>query len=494
MISDNDIIKMIFGFKVKYLRQQNGLSYKRLSQATGLSTSYLHDIEKGRKYPKVDKITGLAEALGVTYDFLVSTQANKKLQPIVDLLNSDFLKEFPLDFFGISPEKLFELFSNAPDKVNAFIRTIFKITRNYQMQRENIYLAALRSYQDMFDNYFADIEEAVETFRQKYTLPKQEPYIPPGQLEIWLRDHFGIKTDRQAMPKEPALQNRRSFFSSKQQTLFLNARLSPPQENFLLGRELGFQFLKLSPRPFLTRIPDANQFDTLLNNFKASYFSVALLMNADQLQRDISEIAQQSQWKPDAFGQLLEKYQVTPEMLLQRLTNILPHLFGIKDLFFIRLAGEENLRHFRMTKELHLSQLHNPYANEANEHYCRRWVSVNIIKNLQALPTRDPALLVDAQISRYFGTDKAYLCLSMAKFNQGIPVSVTVGLLITDPLRAQFRFLDDPQLSNRLVNTTCERCAITDCEARIAPPVVVQRQEKHKREEAALNRLDLFSD
>jgi len=491
MLSDKNTIKMIFGFKVKYLRQQLGLSYQALSQKTGLSTSYLHDIEKGRKYPKVDKIAALATALEVEYDFLVSTRASKKLQPVIDLLDSDVLKEFPLDLFGISQEKLFELFSNAPDKVTAFIRTIFKITRNYQMQRENIYLAALRSYQDMYDNYFEELEQAVRAFRQEHQIGTGLAVNSKRLVEI-LSEAYGVHTDRSALRKQQALSGRRSYFSAANRTLHLNAGLSSAQENFLLGRELAFQYLDLQPRPYLTRTEELNRFETLLNNFRASYFSVALLMDEDQLTNDLRSIASSAQWNPDSLISLLQRYDVTAEMLLQRLTNLLPHHFGLKDLFFIRLAGEQQLRHFRMTKELHLSQLHNPYANESNEHYCRRWVSVNIIKNLQArqFVASGSQVLCDAQISEYHGTDNAYLCISMAKVGRAVPASVTVGLLITTELRRQFRFLDDPNLNRRTVNTTCERCAIADCEARAVPPSVIQLQEERAAERRAIEKLE----
>ncbi|MEM8892577.1 MAG: helix-turn-helix transcriptional regulator, partial [Bacteroidota bacterium] len=97
MISNNQIISLIFGFKLRYLRQKFGLSYHELAEKTGLSTSYLNDIEKGKKYPKPDKITTLAEAFGLDYDYMVSTTSSKKLKPIIDLLNSKFLKLFPLD-------------------------------------------------------------------------------------------------------------------------------------------------------------------------------------------------------------------------------------------------------------------------------------------------------------------------------------------------------------------------------------------------------------
>jgi len=493
MIEQQAIIKMIFGFKAKYLRQQSGLSLEELAERAGLSKSYLHDIEKGKKYPKVDKINAMAQALGVEYDFLVSTRASKKLQPIIDLLTSDFVKEFPLELFGISPDKLFELFSNTPDKVNAFISTLFKITRNYQMQREHLYLAALRSYQDMYDNYFEDLEGAVRRFREEFGVRGALPYTT-AFLERLLKRQFGVTTDRLAMPREKELRQQRSFYSTEHKTLFLNEGLSSAQENFLLGRELAFQYLKFADRPYFTRVVEADSFDRLLNNFKASYFSVALLMDEQLMVEDIRAFAQRTSWEPEAFLSLLDKYDVTPEMLLQRLTNLLPRHFGIKDLFFLRMAGDESLQHFRMTKELHLSQLHNPYANELNEHYCRRWVSVNIIKKVKSQQqlNNDTAPAADAQISHYWETPNRYLCISVAKPDFQDPsrgASVTVGLLVNDTLRQLFRFLDSPELQARIVNTTCERCSISNCEARAAAPVVLEQQRKLERIVVAGKRL-----
>lgn len=470
MIANDEIIKLIFGFKIKYLRSEKKLSYQQLSNATGLAVSYLHDIEGGKKYPKVDKINALAGALDVTYDELVSTRASKKMQPIIDLLQSDFFKIFPLDVFGISPATLLELFSSTPDKVTAFISTVSKIARNYQMKSEHFYMAALRSYQDMYDNYFSELEQAVATFQAQYDITPQTQF-QPAYLETLLEKHFGVRVDRQALMQHEPLKQVRSYYAAKKSLLFLNKNLSTAQENFLLGRELAFQYLKFKERPFLTRAESVNTFDILLNNFKASYFSAALLMNEGELVQDIRQFAQLPQWQPETFSGFLDKYNVTAEMFLQRLTNLLPHHFGIHDLFFIRMQSDNNFARFQMTKELHLSRLHSPYANERDEHYCRRWVSINIIKQLP-FQTSVP-LLVDAQISHYWGTDNQYLCLAFAHANsmgrQSVS-SVTIGLLVTDKLRQLFRFLGDANLPIRHVNTTCERCAMPGCEARVAPP------------------------
>ncbi len=480
MIVQQDIIKMIFGFKVKYHRQQLNLSLEELAKSAGLSKSYVHDIEKGKKYPKVQRIDALAKALGVDYDYMVSMRASKKLQPIVDLLSSDFIKEFPLEQFGISPDKLFELFSNTPDKVNAFISTIFKITRNYQMQREHLYLAALRSYQDMYDNYFEDLEQAVRVFRKETGLPRTLTG-QPGILRKLLQDRYGVKVNDLSMAKVPELSGLRSFFQDKSQTLYLNSRLTEAQQNFLLGRELAFQYLNPPVRPYFTRIVETDSFERLLSNFRASYFAVALLMDEDSMVEDIRNFAREASWAPGYLHQLLNKYTATSEMLLQRWTNLLPQHFGIKDLFFIRLVGAEGLQHFRMTKELHLSQMHNPYANQLNEHYCRRWVSVNIIKQLKSDLKPGALPIIDAQISSYWQTENRYLCISMAKPDFHTPargISVTIGLMVNNNLREHFRFLNSPDLATRLVHTTCERCGITDCEARAVTPSVLEGQQR----------------
>jgi hypothetical protein len=151
-------------------------------------------------------------------------------------------------------------------------------------------------------------------------------------------------------------------------------------------------------------------------------------------------------------------------------------------LFFIRLTGSKDLQTFTMTKDLHLSQLHSPYNNELNEHYCNRWVSISSIKELRMSNGKKEggAILADAQVSKYWNTDKEYLCISIAKpgfLDSTTGVSVTLGLLVTPKLKSVFHFISDPMLKYKEVHTTCERCGIRDCEARVAPPKIIESEE-----------------
>jgi predicted transcriptional regulator len=414
---------------------------------------------------------------------MVSTNASKKLQPVIDLLSSDFFKLFPLDEFGISPKKLVELFTNTPDKVNAFIKTIFQIRRNYQIDQDEFFTVALRAYQDMHNNYFEAIEEAVRDFREQYGEPDELPYTKKF-LEAKLYDIYGIKVDRKILPQRKNLRNIRSLFVPKKKLLMLNEGLEDAQKNFLLARELGFQFMDFSIRPLETRIVKTSSFEKLQNNFFASYFAVALLMDESELVKDIKEIVQKNTWRPELFLGLLDKYDVTQETLLKRLLNVLPHHFGIEQLFFQRITGSQDLKTFNMTQELHLGQLHNPYGNLLSEHFCHRWVAIKILKKLRMNMALDPSAqqIVNVQISKYWETENEYLCISMAKpdfHNPKESVSVTIGFKLNTKLRSIFSFLNDEDLKYRIVNTTCERCSMPNCDSRVTAPVIIE-QEREK--------------
>lgn len=488
MISDNDIVKLILGFKIKHLRLKHKVSYQELSKVTGMSVSYLNDIEKGKKYPKPDKISALAQAFELDYDELVSTRSDKKLRPVIELLNSGFFKFFPLDEFGISPDKLIDVFSNSPDRISAFISTILKMVRSYQIEKEHFFRIALRSFQDMHDNYFPELEASAQSFRKEMKLKNKVPYAYDDMVDL-LRRSYDITVDRVGLSKHKKLKVFRSYYQADKKVLYINKGLSEGQENFILAKEIGFQYLQLGERSYETQLNKEASFEKLLSNFRASYFAAALLMDAKEMVKDVELIARSNTWKPSLISNLLQKYQVTPETLLQRLTNILPHYFNIRDLFFIRLKSTSDLIKYDITKELHLSQLHKPYHTEMDEHLCHRWLSISSIKKIRS--GRD-ATFIDAQVSAYWQTGSSYFCISVGEPDnyqgQGAS-SITLGLLMTDALKGAFNFIKDPDLRKKTVHTTCERCTIPDCDNRVAPPSYADKKNLEEELAQELKRL-----
>jgi len=57
------------------------------------------------------------------------------------------------------------------------------------------------------------------------------------------------------------LQHIRSYFSKNKRILYLKKGLSEAQENFLLARELGFQYLGLVERPNETTVINIDSFE-----------------------------------------------------------------------------------------------------------------------------------------------------------------------------------------------------------------------------------------
>ena len=496
MLNHGQVVRLIFGLKLRELRQERSLSPAELARVCDVSVSYLNEIEKGKKYPKADKILSLSKALGVRYDQLTSLELPRRLEPIGELLNSKMLKEFPLEMYGLEPARIIELIANAPARMNAFISTIFEIARNYEMRQEHLFLAALRSFQEMHDNYFEELEQDVRAFVGSHQLSTAAPF-DLRQLERVLTGEYGYTLDRETLGRHAvATQARlRSVFQPKARRLLLRPGLSQGQQAFVLGREVAFNYLKLTERPYVSSSLQVRSFDEVLNNFKASYFAGALLMEEESLLRDVKKFFGAKKWQPALLLNLMTQYDVSPEMFMQRLTTLLPRHFGLQSLFFLRFDQADAAAPFELTKELHLARLHNPHGNELNEHYCRRWVSLRLINDARALPLPDtaeaPVTVAGAQKSRYFGTDDEYLCFTLARAGtpSQVALSVTVGLRCDDNLAQHVRFLADPALPFRIVNETCERCPIEDCESRAAAPTEIVRLAERAAFEAAVAEL-----
>ncbi|MFB9296673.1 helix-turn-helix domain-containing protein [Persicitalea jodogahamensis] len=487
MALNPDNIKLVFGLKIKQLRLDRALSLNDLSQKSGLSISYINEIEKGKKYPKADKIISLAHALGTDYDSLVSLKLSKRLEPISELLSSNILTELPLDIFGIDQSNLLEMLSDAPTKVSAFIGTLIEISRNYNMSVEQFYFSALRTYQEMHDNYFEEIENAAEQFLSEKGVDGSF-ILDEAYLIAVLRKTYNYEIEQIDKIAHPELKAVRSLTIPQPggPRLLVNGSLTPVQKSFIYGREIGYQYLKLNNRLYTTSVLEADSFEQLLNNFKASYFASAIIIRRSLLIPKLKEFFNLKIWQPEQLLGMIDHFNTTPESFSYRVSNILPKHFGINQIFFLRFNNFAGQNKFELTKEMHIARKHIPHSVK-DEHYCRRWLSLTILQDLaeQNQETKNPVnTLCKAQISKYADSGEEYLMVSFAKSSLNSPnpnVSVSMGIFLNEDSRKIIGFLNDPDLRLRLVNETCERCTLFDCKERMAAPTVLQR--RHKNEE-----------
>lgn len=470
---NQEYIRLIFGLKLKQIRSERELSLFGLAKISGLSKSYLNEIEKGKKYPKPDKIAILASCLEVPYDELVSLKLEKNLTPIAKILQANFLKEIPFELFGIQQSALIDIIVKSPAKVTAFISTLVEIARNYNFEKDHFYLASLRSYQEANQNFFPELEQKVIAFAKSYQLDLSKKIRKSDLLEI-LMEEYDYTIVKESLDS-PNQHNLRSVFIKESKTLLISDKIDERQELFIYAKEIGFNFLKIENR--LTTFPwiQFDGFDDVLTNFQASYFSGALLMPRQTIVADLKVLLKKEDIKTRHFKVLLSKYNTSPETLFQRLTNILPQDFGFKDLFFLRFHHSSATKKTTLTKELHLSATHAPRANSSQEHYCQKWISLKVFDKLKDGETENFGI----QISEYPHQEESYLVISSASkdsFKEDEYRSISIGIPINKNLLNKVAFTNSKIVDYEKVGVTCERCEIKDCELRQSAPIHLQKQ------------------
>ncbi|MFM8373157.1 MAG: helix-turn-helix domain-containing protein [Bacteroidota bacterium] len=485
--------RIILGLKVRQFRQELGWSFEDLSRETGISVSYLNEIEKGKKYPKSENREILANALGTTESFLSSPELTRQFAPLGDLLKSNFLSELPLDLFGIEIQKIIEIIARDPDRVNAFISALLEIARVHSLREENFYFSALRAYQELRSNYFEEIEEAVAQFSKANDLPG-DGAVRYSVLANLLEKKYGCRIVPDGLALYPDLQEIRCVFNPVKKQLLLNGRLNERQLIFHLAKELGFQVLGLKERPLASSFTRISSFESVLNNYKAAYFAVALLINKETFINDIGAFFALEKWDSQALPGLMEKYQASPEVFFQRFNVIIKH-FGLERVFFMRFIHHLGSDKLEVDKELQINRKQQPHAAGLYEHYCRRWISPYLLrqlKNYPAGPDSQHIVLQGIQRPVFLNSGEEYLCIALAK--PGYPtagknVSVSLGVRLDNHVKSLIRFWNDPQIQQVTVNFTCERCPVTDCMERVSPPVYLQNREKRRKIEEIIAKL-----
>ncbi len=484
-------LTLVLALKVGWLRHKRGLSLKEVSEKSGISISYLNEIEKGKKYPKADKIMALAEALDTPYDEIVSLQLDQQLMPLSNLLSTSVLQEIPFDLFGFQRSDLMDFMTKSPARFAAFVDTIIKIARNYDLTIEHILFGALRSYQELHNNYFPEIEQAAKSF--KSSLNKKNKQVSYSDIHEILTNEYGYLIDESRLAETPELENFRSLFLPKKpQKMFVNSRLSREQQLFSLCRELGYEVLGMKERiPSSSYLKDAT-FDQLLNNIKASYFAGAIMLDLEELTHDIETWFSSEAWSNQFLDDIIRKYNVTPEMLFHRMTQIMAEKFKLDQFYFLRFNHNKKQNTYNLTKELHFSKLHSTHGIGSNEHYCRRWVTLRLLKELSDKPKTGRTYTIGVQRSEFYGTDNEYFCISIARplnLNPDVNSCVTLGFLMDQRFKRKVGFWDDEYIPKSTVNRTCERCSISDCNERAEQPVVYHKNIQDERVSQKLSQL-----
>ena len=158
--------------KLRSFRQEKGFGLKQLAALTGLSASYINEIEKRKKVSKSRKNNDISWRIRRWIRWLGFHQYDWSARSnLGTVFSSSVLGSFPFQLFGITFENVMELFTPSHKKAAALISTLMEIPRAYNMNVEQFFLASLRPFQEMHSNYFEEVEELAEKFvlEQKWT-------------------------------------------------------------------------------------------------------------------------------------------------------------------------------------------------------------------------------------------------------------------------------------------------------------------------------------
>ncbi|MHB1329606.1 MAG: helix-turn-helix domain-containing protein, partial [Gemmatimonadales bacterium] len=331
-------LRTMFGIKLSRLRDARRLTLSALAGQAGVSISYLAEIEAGKKFPRAEKLLGLADALGLSLEDLISSKVDAEFAPLQGFLDSPGLANFPFERFGLPREELVHLLSRSPNEVAALLRTLNDIARQYDIGVEHFLHAALRSYQELTGNYYPDLEAAAEAFADE--LAEKYPDLEQAeQLEQWVVSELGLTIDDRALGNTPPLKTVRAVRFEGERRLLISPALTPSQRAYILAREAAYHRLRLKARSWVSPPDSDGSFDQVINDFRASYFAGAVLLPRRIISAELKKWFRQTKWQPSVLLDLMERYQVTAETLMYRMSQVTPGEFGLK-VHFLKFRTE----------------------------------------------------------------------------------------------------------------------------------------------------------
>jgi transcriptional regulator with XRE-family HTH domain len=465
---NKNVLRFILSLKIRQRREDLGLSLKELSQISGLSHSYLNEIEKGKKYPKEDKMRSLAQSLKVETDDLISIDPSHRFHPLLNYLDSDLMERLPLDAFGIGEQDLYDVMSQAPEKFTSFLMTIYELASAYDLGLEDLNRAALRAYQEVERNYDRELERLAGEYHQ--VIFRHDNY--EEQLKEFLESHFQYTVDQKTLGQVDETKKIRALVKASSKTekkLFLHPNMRSKQRAFIYAREIGLSLLKYQHMPLRYNEEDyQGSFENVLKYHRALYFAGALLLEEKAFTRQVEELFSFNELSVSSFSSFIDRQKASAEVVMNRMTQLLAGHFGLHQFFFLKAEEDLNKPNiFRITKELHLGQLHHPQGISLREHYCRRWITLRSLNEMKSFGEARDCL----QYSVMGSEGRRYLCLSLSRSSQTLDQvnqCFTIGIPESDQLKEVVRFSRVNQIESREVGRTCERCPIVDCDERVA--------------------------
>ena len=85
----NKDIHILFGLRIKELRVRAHISQEELSFRSGLSKNYISDVERGKKFPRIENLVAIMNAIGASADQIFCDVIDKTYPTRVSILSDE---------------------------------------------------------------------------------------------------------------------------------------------------------------------------------------------------------------------------------------------------------------------------------------------------------------------------------------------------------------------------------------------------------------------
>jgi transcriptional regulator with XRE-family HTH domain/predicted transcriptional regulator len=308
-VGSSQLDPLVFGQRLRHLRQERGLTLSELGERVGRRAPYLSRLENGKREPNLSLIGALADALAVRPgELLDPTPPSRRAELEVALQRA---QDDPLyQRLGLEP---FPISRKLTDDVLEHVVTLFSELRRVSSVRAQTpeearkHNAQLRAMMRERNNYFADIEESARVALRAVD------YAGDGHLTARVIDdlaaHFGFRV--MTVPRLPS--GLRSLADLRNGRLFVHER---ERVGTLLSRSIVAQSLG----HFALGHGDPASFGEFLQQrVEANYFAGALLVPEStavpylQRAKDAHDLC---------IEDLAEHFFVSYEMAAHRFTNL----------------------------------------------------------------------------------------------------------------------------------------------------------------------------
>lgn len=406
-VGSSHLDPLVFGQRLRHLRQERGLTLNDLGERVGRRAPYLSRLENGKREPTLSLIGALADALHVQpADLLDPTPPTRRAELEVALERA---QDDPLyRRLGLGP---FPVSRRTSDDVLEHVLTLYQELRRVSAVRAQTpeearkHNAHLRARMRERDNYFADIEASAREALDAVD------YRGDGHLTARVIDdlasHFGFTV--MAVPHLPS--GLRSLADLRKGRLFVHER---ERVGTLVSRSIVAQSLG----HFALGHGDPSSFGEFLQQrVEANYFAGALLIpeSAAVPYLDRAKAAHDL-----CIEDLAEHFFVSYEMAAHRFTNLATRHLDIATHF---LRSDEEGVIWKAYENDGVPFPRDPDGAIEGQRVCRRWGTRRVFDSDQRRTVRHQYTDTPA------GT---FWCVTVRDAGRQPEHAVTVGVGFTD--------------------------------------------------------------